>query len=116
MTDRIARGLRRLGIGLAVLVALVGWGVTVKIAAGEYSRPWGWEITPLDGGQTVWVPTLDRATSSGCKVEKHHNMDLLNKIVGLGLGVTAVLALVVWGFFRGLGWLVRAFVREREQS
>jgi hypothetical protein len=50
MTNRITRGFRRLGIGVAVLVALVGSGVTAKIAIEEYSSEWGWEITSLDGG------------------------------------------------------------------
>jgi hypothetical protein len=90
----ILRGFSRLGIGCAVLIAVIGVAVTAIIVMDDYSRwvagsspPGGFALNPPP--ISTFVPTV---------------------LIGGGITITA--CLLIMGFFRGLGWVVAGFARD----
>jgi hypothetical protein len=84
MANRIIRGFSRLGVGAAVLVAMCGAGFTAV---------------------AIVMPALD----------PYPPPDLAAyaiKTAGIGLGITSLLALAAFVFFRGLGWVITGFARD----
>jgi len=88
----ILRGFSRLGVGCAVVIAMIGVAVTATIVIDDYNR-WVAGSSPSAGFVappiSTFVPTV---------------------LVGAGSTITACLLIV--GFFRGLGWVVAGFIRD----
>jgi hypothetical protein len=93
-TAPILRGFSRLGIGCAVLVAMIGVVVTATIVIDDYNQ-WAGGSSPPAGfvpdapAISTFVPTV---------------------LIGGGITITACLLMI--GFFRGLGWVVAGFARD----
>jgi hypothetical protein len=84
MATRIIRGFSRLGVGAAVLVAACGTGFTAL---------------------AIVMPALDPSPPPDL-------VAYAAKTAGIGLGVTSLLALAAFVFFRGLGWVLAGFARD----
>jgi hypothetical protein len=125
MGKRIIRGFSRLGAGAALLVTLCGMGVTAVIVSDQHARG-HFSVTGIDK-VSVYFPTgtpesvvhdvmLYRAGYPGpLSPAASAAFSLIPpdiKAAVIGLGVTALLALVAFGFFRGLGWVVAGFARD----
>jgi hypothetical protein len=87
----ILRGFSRLGIGCAVLIAMIGVAVTATIVIDDYNRWAGGSSPPAPDAPatSTFVPTV---------------------LIGGGITITACLLII--GFFRGLGWVVAGFARD----
>jgi hypothetical protein len=90
----ILHGFSRLGIGCAILIAMIGVAVTATVVIDDYSRWVGGSSPPaglvLDPPPiSTFVPTV---------------------LIGGGITITACLLIV--GFFRGLGWVIAGFARD----
>jgi hypothetical protein len=113
MTDRIARGLNRLRVAVAVLVAIGGGAFTTILITDRYFRL-------ADSLSTSAAPTPPSIASSITPEEKDLIAKLLRafpampaavvpvaksdwQVADLWLGIATLLALAAWGFFRGLG-------------
>ena len=89
MSNRIIRGFSRLGIGAAVLTAIYG------LVPNIYAQ-------------------IDDPPPTGLNELVRHRTPALYaaKTACVGLGITALAALAVFGFFRGLGWIIAGFARD----
>jgi hypothetical protein len=90
----ILRGFSRLGIGCAVLIAMIGVAVTATIVIDDYNR-WIGGSSPPAG----FVPDPPPVSTF-----------LPTVLIGGGITITACLLII--GFFRGLGWVVAGFARD----
>jgi hypothetical protein len=110
MANRITRGFGRLGIAAAVLVALGGVMVSGIAAVDQYKRQSIATAPPFDPTKPYEVLNpqspgmFDDLIPSPASVAA--------KAAGIGFGITAMLALATWAFFRGLGWVVAGFARD----
>jgi hypothetical protein len=116
MANRIIRVFNRVGIAAALLVTTTGAMVTGFAAGNRYDYETLWRAGEI----------VEKPSSSGYAIKQYVPEDfpvnyedrfpspasVAVKIASGGLGITAVLALVVFGFFRGLGWVVGWFVRD----
>jgi hypothetical protein len=90
----IIRGFSRLGLGCAVLIAMIGVALTATIVIDDYNR-WAGGSSPPAGfvpdapATSAFVPTV---------------------LIGGGITITACLLII--GFFRGLGSVVAGFARD----
>ena len=112
MPKRIIRGFSRIGIGVTVLVTLAGAGVTVFASSIRYSDAQS-QIANLPQKRVAW------------RVQGYRDVEIEDSLAafptaaeaaaeaaGIGLGVTALLALSARGIFRGLGWVLAGFSRD----
>ena len=90
----ILRGFSRLGIGCAVLIAMIGVAVTATVVMDDYSR-WVGGASPPAGF------ALDRPPIS-----------TFVPTVLIGGGITIAACLLIIGFFRGVGWVAAGFARD----
>lgn len=90
----ILRGFSRLGIGCAVLIAMIGVAVTATVVIDDYGQWVGGSSPPAGFAPdppsiSTFVPTV---------------------LIGGGITITACLLII--GFFRGLGWIVAGFAGD----
>jgi hypothetical protein len=90
----ILRGFSRLGIGCAVLIAMIGVAVTATVVMDDYSRWVAGSASPT--GVVVGPPPISTFVPT----------------VLIGGGITITACLLIIGFFRGLGWVVAGFARD----
>lgn len=90
----ILRGFSRLGIGCAVLIAMIGVAVTATVVIDDYSRWVGGSAPPA--GFVLGPPPISTFVPT----------------VLIGGGITITACLLIIGFFRGLGWVVAGFARD----
>jgi hypothetical protein len=90
----ILRGFSRLGIGCAVLIAMIGAAVTATIVMDDYNRWVGGSSPPA--GFVPESPPISTFVPT----------------VLIGGGITIAACLLIIGFFRGLGWVVAGFVGD----
>jgi hypothetical protein len=90
----VLRGFSRLGIGCAVLIAMIGVVVTATVVMDDYSRWVGGSAPPA--GIVLGPPPIST----------------LVRTVLIGGGITITACLLIIGFFRGLGWVVAGFARD----
>ena len=123
MSNRIIRGFSRLGIGAAVLTAIYGSVLTGVATLSEYT-----DNSPgiliydsathqvsktRPSGANIYAQ-IDGPPPSGLNELVRHRTPALYaaKAAGVGLGITVLAALAVFGFFRGLGWITVGFARD----
>jgi hypothetical protein len=110
--NRIMHGFSRLGIAAAV-VLLPGGRLTAAIAVEEYSQ----------AQQNVFLvaqtdPPCRAGYGKDCAPWERDSPApppsafVTAKTADIGIGVTALLALAAFGFFRGLGWVLDGFARD----
>jgi hypothetical protein len=90
----ILRGFSRLGIGCAVLIAMIGVAVTATIVVDDYNRWAGGSSSPA--GFVLEPPPLSTFVPTAL----------------IGGGITIAACLLIIGFFRGLGWVVAGFAGD----
>jgi hypothetical protein len=90
----ILRGFSRLGIGCAVIFAMIGVVVTATVVMDDYNRWVGGSAPPA--GVVPGLPPISTFVPT-----------LL-----IGGGITITSCLLIFGFFRGLGWVVAGFARD----
>jgi hypothetical protein len=90
----ILRGFSRLGIGCAVLIAIIGVVVTATVVMDDYNRWVGGSGPPA--GVVLGPPSISTFVPT----------------VLIGGGITITACLLIIGFFRGLGWVVAGFARD----
>jgi hypothetical protein len=106
VTNRITRGFSRLGIGVAVIVALVGVPVTGLIAQAEYQRTA--QFQAMGGknsiGDAIEVPSWNRRITMTPEAPPPR----------LSASVSWSPPSWRWpfGFFRSLGWIIAGFARD----
>jgi hypothetical protein len=115
MENRIVRVFHRLGLAGAMLVAITGAMVTGFVAGNRYDYETLWRT-----GQIVEKPSppgwvIQQIVPKDFPVNYEDRFpspeSVAAKIASGGLGITAVLALFVWGLFCGLGWVIAGFAR-----
>jgi hypothetical protein len=109
---RITRGFKRIGIGAAVLMAVLGVTVTTSVAVNTYNNERGWsDVT----SQPANIPA-SRALANDVELAPWDRDEAAFHIATtsalIGLGVTGAACLAVFGFFAGLGWVVAGFTRD----
>lgn len=153
LEKRISGGFCRLGIGVAVMVAIGGSGVTTTVAISQYRDQWYLDsslvydptvdelLKPADGRM---VPVTDADWNAAFAVRNlppgfvldvrdpskfpaewtivRHRSDYYQFInsrafaagqtFAIGLGITAAISLAVFGFFRGMGWVISGFAQD----
>jgi hypothetical protein len=123
LSNRIIRGFSRLGIGAAALVAIYGFLLTGIATVSEYraNRPGILIFDPAThevfkttpSGANIYVQ-IDGPPPPGLKeMVRHHTSSLYAaKAAGIGLCITVLAALAVFGFFRGFGGIIAWFARD----
>jgi hypothetical protein len=109
---RIMRGFKRIGIGAAVLMAMLGVTVTTSVAVNTYNNEMGWSDVL---SQPAHIPA-SRALANDIELAPRERDEAAFHIATtsalIGLGITAAACLAVFGFFRGLGWVIAGFARD----
>jgi hypothetical protein len=125
MSNGIVRGFSRLGIGVAILVSFWGAAATMMVASDQYYK------AELESGVGRIPGAIDDRSPnaignrmpSPMAQEPRRRSDVADvalapspagvatKTSAVGLGVTALLALAAFGFFRVLGWVVTGFAK-----
>jgi hypothetical protein len=125
MRNGIIRSFWRLGIGAAALVSFGGAAVTMMAASDQYYK------AELESGVGRIHGAIDDRSPGAIgdrmpapmAQEPHRLSDVVNvalapspaavatKTSAVGLGVTALLAVAAFGFFRVLGWVAAGLAR-----
>lgn len=113
---RIIRGFSRIAIGTAVLIAICGIGATAVVVGNSRSLrnalPAVEQKASKTSGANIYAQ-VDSPLPPGFVIDPSPSPAVeAAKTAGIGLGITALLALGAFGFFRGLGWILAAFARH----
>jgi hypothetical protein len=145
---RIIRGFSRIGIGIAVVVAIIGVIATAVVALQNHNSA-NYEFDKyaclLTANANVavsgdryksltenaghcgyfssygtynslgWIKIGDAIEQNGHLVQRVTDAELvkLDVLTALaGLGITGAISLVIFGFFRGLGWILAGFASD----
>jgi hypothetical protein len=111
-STRITRGFRRIGLGAAVLMAVLGVTVTTGVTINTYNNERGWSDVI---SQPANIPA-SRALANDVELATRERDEAAFYIATtsalIGLGVTAPACLAMLGFFVGLGWIIAGFPRD----
>jgi hypothetical protein len=104
---RIIRGFSRIGIGSVVVVAIVGVAVTTTVVIDEWVR-----ISSLpDAPWLAYAPKLEASSAHGWWSSDPVLGSAVSNVLA-GLAITGIASLVIFEFFRGLGWIIAGFARD----
>lgn len=114
-SGRIIRRFSRFGIGAAVLVLVGGILATGIVARHQYDRAQGAALPEIKPSLLASPPSVSHQPPPGFTIDQpppRVGFAEAENASAIGLGITAVLALATWGFFRSLGRVVARFARD----
>jgi hypothetical protein len=105
VANRIIRGFSRLGVGVAVLVALCGLAIVTVDQNSRLSHPREARNGAIE--EPLVLELLNAPEDTWLEYTRIRVKDAVP-----ALGLTAALALVAFGLCRGLGWIIVGFARD----